>query len=492
MAGPQVLTDPLLIGGADGLRCVLRWRDNYGTSGPVARTWGDLQLWVRDTLIWGNPAGKGGQPQGIRWSWIDLLECLAIAWPYLEEEEAYPIDFATPVEAPKHLGELHGRARLRWRSLPEEQAEEEEERLDDFLLVHDLSQALKGAYPPNLLLLRHGNQMRAATRAQEWILSYADCMSTLEILSERIADRLSHLDDARSKLALERWQARDQLQTLSRLEAATGLDQETLERVWPGPINDANVPYPLKAAARMAGPHLPEDALRALLAVLAKVPAGAAPKLAHPRSLAAEVMALDDADEPYVQGYRLAGHLREKLNLGGDLVDPEQLLRSWQVTIRDIELPTGGTLDAIAVLSQERQPTVFVNTCGSRSRFPTGRRVSLAHELCHLLVDTEGALPAVEVLGGRVPPDVERRANAFAAELLLPRSRAREITGEHLKFAYTEETRQSAIEAALKDLAQRFDVSFETAAWQILNSTALTEKQVEFLQPNLKSLWKPS
>jgi len=491
MAGPQVLTDPLVIGDADGLRCVLGWRDDYGTKGPVARTWGDLQLWVRDTLIWGNPVGKRGRPQGIRWSWIDLLEYLAIAWPYLEEEETYPIDFATPFEAPKHLGELRGRARLRWRNLPGEQAEVEEERLDDFLLVHDLSEAVKGACPPNLLLLRHGHQMRAANREKEWTLSYADSMTTLETLSERIAERLCDLDDARSKLALERWQARDQLQTLSRLEAATGLDQETLEQVWPGPINDANVPYPLKAAARMAGPQLPEDALRTLLAELAQVPAGAALGLAHPRSLAAEVMTADEADEPYVQGYRLAGHLRERLNLGDDRVDPEELLRSWQVTISDIHLPTEA-LDAIAVLSEGHQPTIFINTRGLRSRFPTGRRVSLAHELCHLLVDTEGALPAVEVLGGRVPPDVEKRANAFAAELLLPRARAREMTRGHLECAATEEARRSAITDALNDLAQRFDVSHETAAWQVSNSTDLPEGQADRLQPYLKSLWKPS
>ena len=491
MAEPQVLNDPLVIGGADGLRCVLSWLDDYGTNGPVARTWGDLQLWVRDTLIWGNPAGNGGRPQGIRWSWIDLLEYLAIAWPYLEEEETHPIDFATLFEAPKHLGELRGRARLRWRSLPEEQVEEEEEQLDDFLLAHDLGQALKGAYPPSLLLLRHGHQMRAATREKEWALRYADSMSTLEALSERIAYRLSDLDDTRSKLALERWQARNQLQTLSRLEAATGLDQETLEQVWPGAITDANVPYRLKAAARMAGPYLTEDALRALLAELAQVPAGAARGLSHPRRLAAEVMATHEADEPYVQGYRLAGYLREKLNLGDDRADPEGLLGSWQVTVKDIHLPTEA-LDAIAVLSQEHQPMVFINTRGLRSRFPTGRRVSLAHELCHLLIDTQGALPAVEVLGGRVPQDVEKRANAFAAELLLPRSRAREITRKQLESADTEETRQAAIEAALDDLAQRFEVSHETAAWQIRNSTVLPEAQADSLQPYLKSLWQPS
>jgi len=40
----------------------------------------------------------------------------------------------------------------------------------------------------------------------------------------------------------------------------------------------------------------------------------------------------------------------------------------------------------------------------------------------HLLVDRKGFLPLVEVFGGYAPKGAERRANAFAAELLLPRS----------------------------------------------------------------------
>ncbi|NBC13312.1 MAG: ImmA/IrrE family metallo-endopeptidase [Gammaproteobacteria bacterium] len=491
MAGPQVLTDPLIIGGADGLRCVLSWRNDYGTSGPIARTWGNLQLWIRDTLVWGDPAGKGGLPHGIRWSWIDLLEFLAVAWPYLEEEETHPIAFDTPFEAPQHLGELRGRATLRWRNVTDDQAEDEQERLEDFLLVHDLGEALQGAFAPSLTLLRQGHQMRAATKAREWILTYTDCMSTLRSLAEQIAERLRGLDDARSKLALERWQTRDQLAPVSRLEAATGLAQHTLEEVWPGPINDANVPYTLKAAARMAGTYLPADALSLLLADLTNIPVGSSTRLNHPRQLAAELMTEYPEDEPYIQGYQLASHLRRTLNLGDDWIDPEKLLIDWGVAVKDIELPSE-ELDAIAVWSASHRPTVFINTLGLRSRFATGRRVSLAHEICHLLVDTDGALPAVEVFGGRVPPDVEKRANAFAAELLLPRSKARDVTKQHLQFVNTADARQSAVEEALNELAAQFSVSHETAAWQVKNSGALPEKYDDILKPYLKSLWQPN
>ena len=66
------MNDPLVFGEPGALRFILYWRDDYGSAGPVGRTWGDLQLWVDDTLVWGSPYGDAGQPQGVRWSWIDL------------------------------------------------------------------------------------------------------------------------------------------------------------------------------------------------------------------------------------------------------------------------------------------------------------------------------------------------------------------------------------------------------------------------------------
>ena len=208
MTETRALSAPLIIGDKGGLHCVLDWRDDYGTRGPVGLTWGDLQLWVEDTLVWGRPYGEDGQPRGLRWSWIELLEFLAIAWPYLEEEETWPIDFDTTLGAPRHLGELRGKSKLRWQSLPQEADADEQERLEDFLLVHDLGKALKGAFPPSVILLRQGCQMRVATRQTEWRLDYQQTMANLEALAEGIGKRLIGLDDARSELALGRWRAR--------------------------------------------------------------------------------------------------------------------------------------------------------------------------------------------------------------------------------------------------------------------------------------------
>ena len=86
-----------------------------------------------------------------------------------------------------------------------------------------------------------------------------------------------------------------------------------------------------------------------------------------------------------------------------------------------------------------------------------GARFTLAHELCHLLLDTKGSLPVAEVLGGSVPNAPEERANAFAAEFLLPESAA--------GLAYTT---SANVQDALNSLTYKYGVTKTLAAWQIL------------------------
>jgi len=65
------------------------------------------------------------------------------------------------------------------------------------------------------------------------------------------------------------------------------------------------------------------------------------------------------------------------------------------------------------------------------------------------------------VFGGEVPKIPEQRANAFGAELLLTRNAA---LMAYLKLRDVEES--------LEAIAKNYKVSFEVAAWQLLNSRA--------------------
>jgi Zn-dependent peptidase ImmA (M78 family) len=164
---------------------------------------------------------------------------------------------------------------------------------------------------------------------------------------------------------------------------------------------------------------------------------------------------------PNEQGRLLAEWLRGKPEIVSKdgLVDPEAVLTKWNVKPREIELRSQH-IDALCAWGPKHGPTVLINRNGRLSHYPTGTRSSLAHEICHLLVDRKGSLPLVEVLGGEVPKVPEQRANAFGAELLLTRNAAR--------MAYLE--LRGDVEEAVQAIAKDYRVSFEVAAWQLLNS----------------------
>jgi Zn-dependent peptidase ImmA (M78 family) len=75
--------------------------------------------------------------------------------------------------------------------------------------------------------------------------------------------------------------------------------------------------------------------------------------------------------------------------------------------------------------------------------------------------DRGRALPAGEVLGGRTPEYLEKRARAFAAEFLLPREAAEEAI-----------RRSHSLYDAAHFLQKTYKVSTELLAWQINNASA--------------------
>ena len=78
-----------------------------------------------------------------------------------------------------------------------------------------------------------------------------------------------------------------------------------------------------------------------------------------------------------------------------------------------------------------------------------------------------------EVLNGATPERLEKRARAFAAELLLPRS----IAAKNVREA-------SDVQTAIEQLSKDYAVSRELVCWQIHNSEAvkaLTARELTLL-----------
>jgi len=100
-----------------------------------------------------------------------------------------------------------------------------------------------------------------------------------------------------------------------------------------------------------------------------------------------------------------------------------------------------------------------------------------------LSVRVGDALGAVEILNGRMPPEMERRAKSFAGELLLPS----EAAAETWRRANCPD-RGEALAAVVGSLQRRFRVPKPVAAWKLEHGALLRgvdlKAQLDEIAPN--------
>ncbi len=150
----------------------------------------------------------------------------------------------------------------------------------------------------------------------------------------------------------------------------------------------------------------------------------------------------------YKDGYEKAVAFREALQIDPSLPlsgkhDLEGiLLPKLGIAIQEFTLEDN-EIDGLAIFVPGKSPLVGVNLTGKYSSTRWGRRMTLAHELCHLLYDLSDEDSVGIVSNPWAPELLEKRANAFAAMLLMPREvleailpdSARQWTPEDLREA---------------------------------------------------------
>ncbi|MBI4703443.1 MAG: ImmA/IrrE family metallo-endopeptidase [Deltaproteobacteria bacterium] len=474
--------DRLLVqhGPSDGLRFELRWAEPEPSGTAAEATRGALALWLGEQLAWG---GAEGEP-GFEWTWVELLEHLASSWLYLFWEQCDPLGLDVILPA------LRQRAAERWEDQSGERRDEEQEQLEAFLPTHDLAAGLAGAWPASLWLLREGNEMRAWTSTRALRLPHAAAMSTLAALGDAVCARLRGMSDHRALLAAQAWKRRGKHDAEQVIGVATGLEQDEIEDLAPDgsaaqwlEVSHATPDETeLLAVARMTRTVLgTEDVRKALAWVRALPRAGTEALDSLSRGACAEVRG-QPGETPAEKGCIAANWLRGQIGLcASRRVNVERLLTSWGVQVDDRKLGNE-VVDAIAAWGPRHGPAILVNRSGVHCRGPA-RRATLAHEVGHLLLDRDRALPLAEVLGGRVSRDVEARARAFAAELLVPRSEA----GQRVAGA----SNRREAERRLQGLCRQFGVSRELAAWQVRNSdVGLASSVRTYLQTLVREPWR--
>ncbi len=430
--------------------------------------WAALTLSVGGQIVWGDERTSTETPT-LEWTLVDLLHGLARIWPWLMFEEGYPIPLS-----PEYPGHLMDKAQARWDEMPPIEAEAEEDLLYDFRQRHDLSLLLRGVQVAPLWLLREGRDclvsspvLRGGLR-----LPHDEVMQTLTQLGNFLHEALHDSTNPRAQTATARWRNRWHATRQHYFSIVSGLNSDEL-RVLAGTQTDdltaqaaffeldSNTdelaePNELLMAARMTHGYISLHDQRTLLQHIKSAPPAPTAKI---DALSASAPSLDPALTAYEQAYVLADWLRSTLDIApAEPIFPEQLLASWAIPVKDFDIPA--PIDAAAVWGVRRGPCILLNRNGSsRASTDNGYRTTLTHEICHLLVDRKRALPVAEVLGGQVARRAEQRANAFAAELLLPRAQAAQACEAHADL----------LDAAAL-LEKRYLVSREVVTNQINNS----------------------
>jgi Zn-dependent peptidase ImmA (M78 family) len=427
--------------------------------------------WARASLTWADdPYWSGGNDGPFDWTWIDLLAWLARHWSALTLEEGWPL----PLARARHPGDLLSQAQERWRERPQAQVDQEQIELYRYLDRHNLARAMRGAYVPALTLARSGNTMWVVDEdLQATRTDLAAIRQQLERIGERLAEYFRPSQDPQVLATLSAWGVRDRNLQRDYLRYRTGLAGDRLQQIG----SDA-----MSLIAQMLSnlvPTRPEPAYLAIARmsrhVLTSPQIGRIIQKIHGETrdntplstrLALASRAATsclDVGKPWEQGYRLAHWLRADLQLAPDeRFEPLSLMRDFDVVVLFEPLETSA-IDAIACWG-DAAPFVIVNTLpDARSSTTHGQRSTLAHELCHLLVDRNRALPVAEVLGGEVDVESEQRANAFAAEMLLPQAWAAQVWAN-----------AASPDEALAKLRESHGVSRQLAAQHLLNTSTLS------------------
>lgn len=404
-------------GSASGISFAIQW-DNHK---PIKTAYGHLTVKLANEIVW-----EVG-PEAASIDLMPLLTFLSDQWDSLIFGQGYP--GGKTLIKPSAI--LRNRRRV---SYDDESSDATDDDNDAFLSVHDLAHWVRPVADwPSLWFVREDSL--AVLEANESVIRwpFCDVIRTLERLGTLISNRIKAVDANHDLVA--RWEKRERLSIDDALSLSLGLPEGEVQalleaNVIERPRSRAELVRDFdetRAAARMLGSVVELDDLVVTISALREVPKTSTPELDALSLEAEDALARFEFKEPFHQGRYLAIWLREKLGLAseGSCIDLEQLLEHWGVFCGKFE--TASNIEAVSVWGDKYGPGVLVNSVGMRSRDTTntgaqnfGARATLAHEVCHLLIDRGTTLSVLEVCGGATPKIVEQRANAFAAELLLP------------------------------------------------------------------------
>lgn len=438
-----------------GLRMTFRDDPDHASADPeVSASWGSFQLWAGGKNLCAH-ADQGETLESVHWYLLPLLEWLASNWDPLLHEERLPV----AVEGATAVDSLRATAAPS-EALPDTTAADQEDEWYEWWQRHAWRAARDGGPFPDLVLRRWRGQVELSwgespLAGGEGLTFMASSGSSrldpvtlaaplLEVLTEAAdflvsalpaSERLAALHAAVADLrAPERVGAR--MAWMAGLRNVGFSVRESWERV-------ENVLAEGSAGARAAALDLAQEAgvvrgscQAALLfgAVAPDVSEGDVEQLARllleqyaPGTETQQLLTVSEARPvpadvpPWQDGLDLANQLRDDLGLSAERPpDVRVVLDRLGIDLvrRDLD---DSAIRGVALASDDHRPTILVNGASVFGDSNEAERFTIAHELCHFLVDRgiEGRRLAV-ASGPWAPREVEQRANAFAAYFLMP------------------------------------------------------------------------
>jgi Zn-dependent peptidase ImmA (M78 family) len=213
----------------------------------------------------------------------------------------------------------------------------------------------------------------------------------------------------------------------------------------------------------------PSDVLTLSAALLANYSPGASLGSIQRVGESLQITAADFVTlRPGAQGSELGEIACGELVKEDSWVDVESALETLGVKVDSLQL-SDTKLRAVSIFGEAQPPVVFCNSSFAWGTARHVKRFTLAHELCHLLLDRELGEELAVASGPWAPLDIEQRANAFAAAFLMPTWLLKEhIAADNLDIRQLDD---------LSELAKKLDVGISALVERLHNLGEVTSDE---------------
>jgi len=479
-----------------------------GGSPHLRASWGHFQVWVAGRNL---TSGRAQDGSGVDFATVPLapiVEWIATNWDPMLHEGRLPSRSESQSAAAWLMDILT--------SLPDDESELDKLLCDraTWWMRHGMGASLPDFRIPDLILRRIDSGIELSWDDREWrsvpngvrlveapsavVLPAQEVAEVLYNWAHTVTDELHSLPAAAnfaSEMSLLLEGHANSPSTLCRLKWAAGqkIEQAALE---------------VRRLAGVTGDNI-EDTVRALLGLSVADSAGLITPITIPAMLfrasspalsTADLLKLSQVfaslqsksdvplckyqrvDPPSVNlevvtqdGYDKATELRSSLSIDitspllGDYDLEKVLLPRLGVIVEEFALDDHH-IDGVAIFAPDNCPMIGINFSGRFSSSRWGRRMTLAHELCHLLYDLNEDNNVGIVSNPWAPYLLERRANAFAAMLLMPPAAIGAVLPENSR-QWTSEMLRNAMSS--------LGVGRSALAWHLYNLKRITRSEVD-------------